>query len=268
MVNKNLMTCLSVTVTSILSAFMATAIYAQSTEANTLEAFKPSQVIGVIERVIVDPAYPAKDQPVGIRLLKSINLPSGTLLRAIRMRSGQNATVAELRVTTAKGKRAVAKINRVTRGVSRTVLADYPFLMAGDFVQLSPVMVKARYRVVKPVAIRYDRLYQDPGAHPLSFQLSEGGRERLKDTLKDLTRNRQSLLIVEGHTDTMGSWRRNQLESLQRAEVVKRFAVDTLGIDPDRVVAVGQGEMEPVDQTNVPGHESRNRRIVLKVTPL
>lgn len=235
---------------------------------NTLQQLNPNQVIGVIERVLLDPQQPDKPQPVGIRLLKPLKLQPGTVLQAIRIRSGQNATVAELRVTSSQGKRAVAQLTRMTRGVSHTVLADYPFLMAGDFVQFSPVTVKARYRVVKPIDLRFDKLYQDPRFQPMSYQLSDAGRRLLEDTLKGYVANRQSLLIVEGHTDNVGSWRMNQLESQQRAEVVKRFAVDALGIDPERVVAVGQGEMEPIDQSNVPGARERNRRIVIKVQPL
>lgn len=235
---------------------------------NTLQQLNPNQVIGVIERVLLDPQQPDKPQPVGIRLLKPLKLQPGTVLQAIRIRSGQNATVAELRVTSSQGKRAVAQLTRMTQGVSHTVLADYPFLMAGDFVQFSPVTVKARYRVVKPIDLRFDKLYQDPRFQPMSYQLSDSGRRLLEDTLKGYATNRQSLLIIEGHTDSVGSWRMNQLESQQRAEVVKRFAVDTLGIDPERVVAVGQGEMEPLDQSNVPGARERNRRIVIKVQPL
>lgn len=259
---KNLITCICLAVTLIISASAA------AESVNALQRLKPEQVIGIVDRIIVDPAHPKASQPVGIRLLEPHKLPAGTLLQAIRIRRGQNATVAELRVRSAQGLRAVATVTKMTKGVSRHVLADYPFLMAGDYVQFSPVTVQTRFRVVKPQSIAFDELFQDPRSEPLSYQLSDSGRERLAAKLKGYGQSRQALLIIEGHTDNVGNWRRNQLESQQRAEVVKRFAVDTLGIDPDRVIAVGQGEMEPIDDSNVPGYRERNRRIVIKVQPL
>lgn len=266
---KTLLTCISMTVTTIFLLGLSLADKAgAASPANTLERLKPSQVIGVVDRVLIDPANPGRHQPVGIRLLKPHSLPAGSVLQAIRIRSGQNATVAELRVTSAQGLRAVAEITRMTSGVSHHVLADYPFLMAGDFVQFSPVSVQSRYRVVAPIAISFAKLFQDPRSEPLSYQLDEAGQQLLREKLKGYGRNRQAILIIEGHTDSLGSWRRNQLESQQRAEVVRRFAIDALGIAPDRVVAVGQGEMEPIDQSHVPGAKERNRRIVIKVQPL
>lgn len=260
---KTLLTVISLAVTPLIAGG-ATAL----ADVNGLHRLKPEQVIGIVDRVITDPAKPQASQPVGIRLLQPHKLPAGTLLQAIRIRRGQNATVAELRVRSAEGLRAVATITQMTKGVSRHVLADYPFLMAGDYVQFSPVAVQTRFRVVKPQSLGYGRLFQDPRAEPLSYQLSDAGRKLLATTLKGYARSRQALLIIEGHTDNVGNWRRNQLESQQRAEVVKRFAVDSLGIDPSRVIAVGQGEMELIDDSHVPGYRERNRRIVIKVQPL
>lgn len=65
---------------------------------------------------------------------------------------------------------------------------------------------------------------------------------------------------IEGHTDSLGSLDYNQNLSQQRAESVKRYLTQNFGIVPDRLVAVGRGEAEPVHDNRLPQGREKNRR--------
>ncbi len=71
-------------------------------------------------------------------------------------------------------------------------------------------------------------------------------------------------LRVEGHTDAQGEDQANQLLSERRAEAVRAFLVD-LGVDGERVYAVGMGESQPVADNQTAQGRQENRRIEFKI---
>jgi phosphoribosylformylglycinamidine (FGAM) synthase-like enzyme len=54
------------------------------------------------------------------------------------------------------------------------------------------------------------------------------------------------LIMVEGHTDRLGSSEYNQTLSQERAEAVKNYLVNTGGIAANKISAVGKSESMPV----------------------
>jgi OOP family OmpA-OmpF porin len=54
------------------------------------------------------------------------------------------------------------------------------------------------------------------------------------------------VIIVEGHTDRLGSTAYNQRLSTQRADAVKAYLVSAGGVDASRINAIGRGESTPV----------------------
>ena len=67
-------------------------------------------------------------------------------------------------------------------------------------------------------------------------------------------------IVVEGHTDSLGSDSYNQWLSQERAGSVAQYLVRN-GVDANRVRAVGYGETRPVAQNDTKRNQSRNRRI-------
>ena len=66
-------------------------------------------------------------------------------------------------------------------------------------------------------------------------------------------------VVIEGHTDAVGSELYNEQLSQRRAYAVKRYLVASHGIDPARLRAVGMGEYAPL-----PGRDpyaAENRRV-------
>jgi OOP family OmpA-OmpF porin len=75
-----------------------------------------------------------------------------------------------------------------------------------------------------------------------------------------------TVVTVEGHTDSQGSDAYNQKLSQSRADSVKAALISNYGIGADRVNAVGYGEAKPVsDNTSAAGRE-QNRRVVGQVS--
>ena len=70
--------------------------------------------------------------------------------------------------------------------------------------------------------------------------------------------------MIEGHTDQNGSSSDNQIESYQRALTIRQFIIDELNMDENRIIAVGFGESEIIDDSYVAGYRQNNRRIVFK----
>jgi outer membrane protein OmpA-like peptidoglycan-associated protein len=66
-------------------------------------------------------------------------------------------------------------------------------------------------------------------------------------------------MVVEGHTDAIGSPSRNLMLSWDRAMTVFRVLVERYGIDPARLQPMGRGSMDPIDAANPEG--AVNRRV-------
>lgn len=68
-------------------------------------------------------------------------------------------------------------------------------------------------------------------------------------------------LLIEGHTDKTGTRAYNDELSKRRAETVKAYLVETMGVSADRLEAVGKGFSELANAKNP--HGAENRRVVV-----
>ena len=66
---------------------------------------------------------------------------------------------------------------------------------------------------------------------------------------------------ISGHTDTVGGKVFNQKLSEQRAEAVKKYLLNTFGIDPSRITTKGYGYSKPVTDNKTAAGKAKNRRI-------
>lgn len=67
-------------------------------------------------------------------------------------------------------------------------------------------------------------------------------------------------VVLEGHTDNIGSVGYNQELSERRAESVRRYLVDH-GVPAAKIRSVGYGESNPVADNSTPEGRARNRRV-------
>jgi len=93
--------------------------------------------------------------------------------------------------------------------------------------------------------------------------LTSQARAELQKAIAFVKVHPEAKIVVEGHTDSVGPATYNQFLSQQRAESVRRFLLDELGVDPERIVARGYGETRPVANNSSPGGRQQNRRVVI-----
>ena len=72
-------------------------------------------------------------------------------------------------------------------------------------------------------------------------------------------------VILEGHTDSIGSAAYNKELSRNRAIAVGQILIDTFGIHRDRVSFVGYGEADPVAENSTAEGRAENRRVVAMI---
>jgi chemotaxis protein MotB len=90
----------------------------------------------------------------------------------------------------------------------------------------------------------------------------------LLDLNKQIPADIAWVLRVDGHTDVRpisGGARTNWDLSAARAIAVVQYLIGK-GMPPQRLVAAGFGEFQPIDPANTEEAYSRNRRIELKLT--
>jgi OOP family OmpA-OmpF porin len=68
-------------------------------------------------------------------------------------------------------------------------------------------------------------------------------------------------VAIEGHADSTGPDAYNQKLSERRAKAVMAYLVNTVGIDPSRLTAVGYGESRPAYPNDTPENQAKNRRV-------
>jgi outer membrane protein OmpA-like peptidoglycan-associated protein len=69
---------------------------------------------------------------------------------------------------------------------------------------------------------------------------------------------------IEGHTDSVGSNKSNQLLSERRAHAVRDYLIAN-GINADRLTAAGFGEDQPIDDNSTAAGRKNNRRVEVKL---
>ena len=90
-----------------------------------------------------------------------------------------------------------------------------------------------------------------------------GKIENIADALERiLRRDPRARVLIEGHTDAVGSFRSNQILSEQRAASLKRTLVREFGVPGYALETVGYGEEFLLVQTQ--NENWRNRRVTLR----
>ena len=96
----------------------------------------------------------------------------------------------------------------------------------------------------------------DPSHRPLL--------EKVRDAADVFPR---SLIVIEGHTDALGSDTANLTLSRSRAEAVGAFLADEFGVAGFRIRAMGFGETRPIANNESAQGRARNRRIDVRIEP-
>lgn len=88
--------------------------------------------------------------------------------------------------------------------------------------------------------------------------------DQIAEGIKLVQEATPAVVVIEGHTDSVGQSAYNQRLSQRRAAAVKRYLVDVHGVNPALLKSVGKGEAEPLNPDNPRGDE--NRRVQFRVS--
>lgn len=85
----------------------------------------------------------------------------------------------------------------------------------------------------------------------------------------EILRNIDNEILVSGHTDNVPIntplYKSNWELSTARATTVVRYFTETLGLDPVKFTATGNGEFRPIEDNNTAEGRQRNRRIEIMI---
>ncbi len=95
--------------------------------------------------------------------------------------------------------------------------------------------------------------------------LRESARNSLLKVALLIDKNPNLNCWIEGHTDTIGGDLPNGELSLGRAKAVKQWLVESMRIDPKRLIVIGYGKRQPIIQEGDKDQQAMNRRVVIKM---
>ena len=96
-------------------------------------------------------------------------------------------------------------------------------------------------------------------------QLSADGKGKLKDVAQELKNNPKADVLIEGHTDSVGSDGVNQKLSEQRASSVATSLKKEYKV-PNDISVIGKGEKEPIASNDTAAGRAKNRRVEIILT--
>lgn len=97
-----------------------------------------------------------------------------------------------------------------------------------------------------------------------SAALRSGSRETLNELASNFSQYPDNEIIVEGHTDSVGSDAYNQKLSEQRASTVADYLIDR-GVAASNVIVYGYGELRPKSTNDTAEGRQLNRRVEIHI---
>jgi outer membrane protein OmpA-like peptidoglycan-associated protein len=153
---------------------------------------------------------------------------------------------------------AGAIFGAVVGGAAGVAIGNYMDDQARELEKIEGARVE---RVGEGIKVTFDSaILFDTDSATLRGPAREGV-QKLADVLQKYPDTR---VIVEGHTDSTGTAAHNEALSERRARAVERHAAE-IGVDPDRLRAVGLGEEAPVASNASAYGRQANRRVEIAI---
>ncbi|MBN2384753.1 OmpA family protein [bacterium] len=111
----------------------------------------------------------------------------------------------------------------------------------------------------KPPA--FDNVFFAPG----SARVDNIAKAILDEIAQQLKSDSRLFVIIQGHTDNLGSENANMKMGLQRAENVKKYLVERHNIDASRLETLSFGSARPIGDNNTAEGRKMNRRVDFNV---
>lgn len=99
------------------------------------------------------------------------------------------------------------------------------------------------------------------------MNLNESSKQTLDKLANVLLEYTDTNIIVEGHTDSVGTASSNLNLSKSRAQSVTNYLIYQKGINIDRITTLWFGETQPVFDNNTSTGRAKNRRVNISIKP-
>lgn len=100
------------------------------------------------------------------------------------------------------------------------------------------------------------------------YDVKDKYREEIKVAADYMQKNPETNVVIEGHTDNVGSEELNDKLSQSRANSVKEYLIAKLGVSKDRLKSVGYGSKKPVASNDTVEGKQKNRRVQAVITTI
>jgi outer membrane protein OmpA-like peptidoglycan-associated protein/ABC-type taurine transport system substrate-binding protein len=138
--------------------------------------------------------------------------------------------------------------------------------LSGRFSNASsepPIEYQAPAKGATPLATQHRSIYYDTGSAELGLD-----SRAIVDEIGALMRAYENTVVdIEGNTDSTGARAYNIELSQQRAEAVRSYLMKKYGFPPQRLQAIGNGPDKPLASNASPESREKNRRTDIKVFP-
>ena len=97
-------------------------------------------------------------------------------------------------------------------------------------------------------------------------ELPDDAKAALDKMITDLQADPKGVFFeIEGHTDSIGNPRSNEVLGMKRAEAVKRYLYETHQVPLHKINVISYGEEKPVSDNKTRQGRAENRRVVLRM---
>ncbi len=97
-----------------------------------------------------------------------------------------------------------------------------------------------------------------------SDNLRTASKDNLRELAGTLAEYKDTNILIEGHTDSIGDDTYNEELSVERAESVSSY-LRTIGIKRNRLITKGYGESQPVADNDTSEGRQKNRRVEVAI---
>jgi len=168
-----------------------------------------------------------------------------------------DAMAGDLEKTQDRVKRNEVRIDEVGQD-TQAVKADAAAAMS----KATDAQRAARGKILYTVTLTDDELKFPFGR----AEINDEAKAHVSEALKPIvTENRGVFFEIEGHTDSVGPADYNMKLGEKRAEAVRNYLHDEMGVALSRLAVVSYGETQPVIDNKTAEDRAQNRRVVVKV---
>lgn len=159
-----------------------------------------------------------------------------------------------------------ARIIRHSSDAESSVDRRFLDSLSGKFSTASsepPIEYKEPAKGATPIATQRRSIYFEPD----SAKMSLDSRAIVDEIGSFMKAYENTVVDIDGNTDSTGSRAHNLVLSRERAETVKQYLVDKYGFPAERMRTVGNGPDRPIADNSTPDGREKNRRTDIKVFP-